>query len=483
MKAKRIARQLTFLMILGIAAIFIVSTDAQNEEDPWETWVDEQTETALKSAGEMDEVTRAQKRTKIREKFSTLAAELKKVIASPPRTQKHVSSKTVTVIKDTSDAEFPWDAFDGFDNPDNTVHRNSTTRVLNIRNKGTQKMLREPLPKNVPQNVKALRNAYDKAYNDRYTVIPEKVTHKLNGVKILAYETPLKLNEIDAKYPRNKWIQMILDKGITIDNFQEYKAYLSLRDTLVQIEKQPDVWSSGLFDISVTDDWKTYKDAYLQQRVTELDLIPKQDWEKMTIAGVEYGEKIAARIKGLSMKQLLNPQELEAQIEDLSIDVFNDPDNPAQIFTKTKILDMRGKRPLKSLPKNVAQNIKALRDAYDDAYDYRYVTASGSASYKIGDDLILTYELPQVLSEVDAKYPRDKWIQMILDKGITINNFQAYQSYLLLRDTLVQIEKQPDVWSSGLFDIPPTDDWKTYKDAYLKQRPRQQQLLNMAEKD
>ena len=31
------------------------------------------------------------------------------------------------------------------------------------------------------------------------------------------------------------------------------------------------------------------------------------------------------------------------------------------------------------------------------------------------------------------------------------------------------LKKNPKVWSSGLFGISPTDDWETYKAAYLKQ--------------
>jgi hypothetical protein len=58
---------------------------------------------------------------------------------------------------------------------------------------------------------------------------------------------------------------MLLDKGITIDNFEEYWTYLSKRDELVELEKRPEVWSSRLFGISPTDDWETYKAAYLKQ--------------------------------------------------------------------------------------------------------------------------------------------------------------------------------------------------------------------------
>ena len=78
------------------------------------------------------------------------------------------------------------------------------------------------------------------------------------------------MSEVDAKYPRDKWLQMLLDKGITIDNFEEYWAYLSKRDELVELEKHPEVWSLRLFGISATDDWETYKAAYLKQMFEKL---------------------------------------------------------------------------------------------------------------------------------------------------------------------------------------------------------------------
>ena len=54
MKAKQIVHILTLLIALGTVAFFVARPDAQTAEDPWETWVDEQTDTVLKSAGEMD---------------------------------------------------------------------------------------------------------------------------------------------------------------------------------------------------------------------------------------------------------------------------------------------------------------------------------------------------------------------------------------------------------------------------------------------
>ena len=68
----------------------------------------------------------------------------------------------------------------------------------------------------------------------------------------------------------DEWLQMLIDKGITIDNFEEYWTYLSKRDELVELEKNPEVWSSRLFGIAPTEDWETYKDAYLKQMLEKL---------------------------------------------------------------------------------------------------------------------------------------------------------------------------------------------------------------------
>ena len=122
----------------------------------------------------------------------------------------------------------------------------------------------------VPQTVKALRSAYDERYNERYAITSGSVSYTLNNGTVFEYKVPLPLSEVDAKYPRDEWLQMLLDKGITIDNFEEYWTYLSKRDELVELEKVPEVWSSSLFGISPTDDWETYKAAYLKQMFEKL---------------------------------------------------------------------------------------------------------------------------------------------------------------------------------------------------------------------
>ncbi len=88
----------------------------------------------------------------------------------------------------------------------------------------------------------------------------------MNGVEILKYSGKLlPLPEMDERYPRSEWLQTFLDKNITIENLDDYCRCLNARDMLMRIQKKPDVWTSGLFDIPSTDNWETYQEAYINQ--------------------------------------------------------------------------------------------------------------------------------------------------------------------------------------------------------------------------
>ena len=237
---------------------------------------------------------------------------------------------------------------------------------------------------------------------------------------------------------------MLLDKGITIKNADAYWEYLFLRDTLVHLERQPQVWTSGLFGIPSTEDWETYKAAYIER---ELGQIQKR-LEKEQHARVFVYDEATKEYRRL----FENDDKLGKVFR--SLQGFS-KEMPSVEFKKHIIV--------------VPQTVKSLRDAYDKKYNERYVITSGSSSYTLEGVKVFEYKIPLPMSEVDAKYPRDKWLQMLLHKGITIDNFEEYWAYLSKRDELVELEKRPEVWSSNLFGIAPTDDWETYKAAYLEQ--------------
>ena len=152
-----------------------------------------------------------------------------------------------------------------------------------------------------PQNVQELMKALDADYtkslaktrvsvSGKFTAKTTK-TGKVTDSKATTYSSDLTLSEIDARYPRAEWLQLLLDKGITIDDSLEYASLLSKRYTLALWEDNPVLQQSALLDIPPTDDWETYKAAYIDKLVNDHTKI-QEAAEK-----IERGQKAVERAK------------------------------------------------------------------------------------------------------------------------------------------------------------------------------------------
>lgn len=80
---------------------------------------------------------------------------------------------------------------------------------------------------------------------------------------------------------------------------------------MVHIEKQPKVWSSGLFGIEPTDNWKTYKDAYLKEKVFKLNPLIITEIVK------DIGElkELTKKLKNLTKDKKLDADELAEKVK------------------------------------------------------------------------------------------------------------------------------------------------------------------------
>ena len=121
-----------------------------------------------------------------------------------------------------------------------------------------------------PQNAQELMKALDADYNKSLAKTRVSISGKFTSTsaKTTTYSSDLTLNEIDTRYPRAEWLQLLLDNGITIDDFHEYASLLSKRYALALLEDNPDLQQSGILDIPSMDDWKTYKAAYINKLVS-----------------------------------------------------------------------------------------------------------------------------------------------------------------------------------------------------------------------
>ena len=121
-----------------------------------------------------------------------------------------------------------------------------------------------------PQTVQALMNVFDAEYNRVHL----KTTIRISADQH-SQSSQFTNNEIDARYPRSEWLKILLDKGFTIQNFRKYASCLTKRHILAFLEDNPDFWKTGFHGMPVfsgmpvTNDWETYKAAYIDKLVNK----------------------------------------------------------------------------------------------------------------------------------------------------------------------------------------------------------------------
>lgn len=79
----------------------------------------------------------------------------------------------------------------------------------------------------------------------------------------------------DEHYPREEFIQKLLDKGVEFKEAGDYYYYLTLRRDLITLKEQPNVWQSGSHGIPITNNFEEYKDGFIDRMIWE-DSISKK---------------------------------------------------------------------------------------------------------------------------------------------------------------------------------------------------------------
>ncbi len=156
-----------------------------------------------------------------------------------------------------------------------------------------------------PQTVKALMNAFDATYNQQYSKARVMALCK-NGV---VYSSELAIRgEIDARHSRVEWLQMLLQRGITIEDFDDYRKYLSKRHTLAFLEDNPDLRKIGFRGMLLTDDLEAYKVAYIGKLVAKRIEDHKKQMERAK-KRIESAKERIARTKNDPIPNKLNTPE------------------------------------------------------------------------------------------------------------------------------------------------------------------------------
>ncbi|MDE0399960.1 MAG: hypothetical protein OXL96_19370 [Candidatus Poribacteria bacterium] len=135
-----------------------------------------------------------------------------------------------------------------------------------------------------PQTAQALMSTFDKPYDRKHartvvTVfskasIAEIKRNEMMGIhawsELLSKEgVPIsfKDREIDARYPRTRWLQLLLERGVTIESLIDYFLCMAHRHQLAFLEDSPHLWKPETEGTSAIDAWQTYKADYIKRFV------------------------------------------------------------------------------------------------------------------------------------------------------------------------------------------------------------------------
>ena len=167
-------------------------------------------------------------------------------------------------------------------------------------------------------------NAFDAAYNQRFSKVKVTATFA-DGV---VYSSELAITgEIDARHSRVEWLHTLLQRGITIDNFDDYRIYLSKRHTLAFLEDNPDLRKIGFLGMPLTDNQGAYKVAYINKLVKKKRQKEIREASKRVDrikAQIEHSEKQFEQAKKQSNPQRLKHfqvqlESVEKQLEDVKV--------------------------------------------------------------------------------------------------------------------------------------------------------------------
>ncbi|MDE0087501.1 MAG: hypothetical protein OXU23_17395, partial [Candidatus Poribacteria bacterium] len=79
--------------------------------------------------------------------------------------------------------------------------------------------------------------------------------------------------EMEETYPREAFLQRVLDKGAVIKDGSDYVYWMKLRDMLLYRKDRPDDWRSGSYGIPVTTNFAEYEEGFIERKVWENSII------------------------------------------------------------------------------------------------------------------------------------------------------------------------------------------------------------------
>ncbi len=226
-----------------------------------------------------------------------------------------------------------------------------------------------------PQTVQALMHTFDEAYNRKHSrtiatvfskasiaeIKPDQIMGIHKWSELLSKKgisSSFKGTEIDARYPRTAWLQLLLERGITIESLIDYFFCMAHRHQLAFLEDSPHLRKTEIHGIPSTEAWETYKADYIDRFVRYYT----RNWKIPAEATAKRIETTKARIAASKTRVEAAKKRIKAQIEVVESSIpkaSNVPTIPQVPQLHSEIEEMT-LSPLRSLVNQLEQTVEDL---------------------------------------------------------------------------------------------------------------------------
>ena len=126
-------------------------------------------------------------------------------------------------------------------------------------------------------------------YEGPHPQTPEAILEAFADIPLVSYLSPEEQQKWNQKYPTIEWLQMILDKGIIIEDADDFSGYMSIRNSLRNSlnfwKSKPERWH--LYGVQYNDQ-ETYEAAYIDRKIWEYQQLKAAKQKNRNVVRVAF---------------------------------------------------------------------------------------------------------------------------------------------------------------------------------------------------
>ena len=117
---------------------------------------------------------------------------------------------------------------------------------------------------------------------------PEAILEAFTDIPLVSFLRPEDQQKWNEKYPATEWLQMILDKGIIIEDADDFQQYMLARQRLILHESKSEKWMPKTYFGTTFNDWESYKTAYIDREIWKCQQLKAAKRKNRNVVWVDF---------------------------------------------------------------------------------------------------------------------------------------------------------------------------------------------------